>query len=90
MSLSIILSMLLGVVIGAIPKLPKSFLRLNEILTMIIIWVLLFTLGISLGIKIDIETFTKLGVQSVSFTLFTGFFSIIVVHLFYRWFVKEK
>jgi Kef-type K+ transport system membrane component KefB len=83
-------SLMIGIVIGASQKLPKKLVKYNDLFTFIGVLVLLFVMGLSLGMKVELKDLRALGYQSLVFTGLTVFFSILIVYLFAKWFIKEK
>lgn len=86
----IYISLLFGVLIGALNIIPKRYLKYNDLFTLFGVITLLFIMGISLGIKVNLKDLRTLGYQSIVFTIMTVFFSILVVFIFAKFVLKEK
>lgn len=84
MTATIILSMVLGFLVGTYSKLPEKLYKISEWLMSGVMWLLILSMGMSFGVKLEASTFRQIGLQSMIFTIFSGGFSILIVHFISR------
>lgn len=89
MSTVILFACLLGGVLLGSMRFSKPLSKHLDQISSVGVIILLFTMGIGLGMKIHLEDLKILGLQAIVFTLFTIIFSIIVVEVLCRFFLKE-
>lgn len=80
-----IIIMLCGVFLGRSGKLSRKILEKLDLLQLVCLLFLLFAMGISMGTNAEVmSSFSKIGLKSVIFSVFTISFSVLAVFLFNR------
>lgn len=88
--MKLIISLLLGCLIGYLFNLSKKTLKINSSLQLVIIFILLFSMGLSIGINPKIlNNLDTIGLSSLIFALLTTVFSIVFVFFIGKIILKE-
>lgn len=78
----LILSLLIGILIGSFKIIPKKYLKLNSKFQLFALILLLFSMGISIGSNKEMfSLINKLGLQAISFSIMTILFSTLVLYV---------
>lgn len=77
--------MVVGVFFSRSGKIPQKVFKEMDRIQMVCLLFLLFVMGVSVGVNKQVmQSFPKLGFQSVIFSVFTISFSVLFVFLFQR------
>lgn len=86
----IIVSLVVGVIIGIAGFIPKKYMKFNSRFQQIGVILLLFSMGASIGANRElIMELKNIGLKSVTFALLTCLFSIIFTYLISSKFLRQ-
>lgn len=87
----ILVSLVIGIVIGIIGFIPKKYMKFNSKFQQIGVILLLFSMGASIGANKELIMELKtLGLKAITFALLTCLFSILFTYLTTSRFLKQK
>lgn len=87
----IIVSLLVGIILGIIGIIPNKFMKYNSIIQKAGIILLIFSMGMSIGNDSNLLLNIKaLGLKGLVFSIFTVVFSILFLYLYSLIYYKDK
>lgn len=87
----ILISLVIGIVIGLLGIIPKKYMKFNSRFQQIGVVLLLFSMGASIGSNKELILNIKiLGLKAVTFALLTCLFSIIFTYMTTSKFLKQS
>jgi Kef-type K+ transport system membrane component KefB len=88
---TIIISLVVGIIIGVLGFIPKKYIRFNSKFQQIGVILLLFSMGASIGANRElILKLNELGLKAITFAILTCLFSIIFTYLITSKFLKQN
>lgn len=88
---TIIVSLIIGVIIGIIGIIPKKFMKYNSRFQQAGVILLLFSMGAKIGSdKKLLSNLKVMGLKSITFAVLTCLFSIIITYFITTMFIKEE
>lgn len=87
---TIIISLVVGILIGVLGFIPKKYIRFNSKFQQIGVILLLFSMGASIGANRELLLkLSSLGLKAITFAILTCLFSIIFTYIITNKFFKQ-
>lgn len=87
---TILVSLIIGVVLGLLKILPDRFIKINLKFQQIGVILLLFSMGASIGANRELILNLKvMGVKALTFAVLTSIFSIFTLYVIWNRFIKR-
>lgn len=88
---TILISLIVGIIIGVLGFIPKKYMRFNSRFQQIGVILLLFSMGASIGSNKELLLkLNELGLKAITFAILTCLFSILFTYLVTSKFLKQS